>query len=108
MSLNFDLGSRLRELRTKANLSTTKLSKITGISSGYISELETGQKADPSFEIIYNLLQGINVSLDSFVNNSPSTPLSPESRELVDIFNVLSPSKRNALLSIAKVLKTMK
>ncbi|WP_313559206.1 helix-turn-helix domain-containing protein [Ruminiclostridium cellobioparum] len=107
MLFDFNLGSRLREFRKKANLSTTKLSEITGISSGYISELENGKKSDPSFEIIYRLLRGINVSVDSFMNDTPVVPLSPESKELVDIFNSLSSSKRKALLSVAHVFKNM-
>ena len=55
-----DFGKELRRLRLEAGYSQTKLSELAGITSGYISQLETGDK-HPTLQIIRILSQQLDV-----------------------------------------------
>ena len=99
--MDINLGKRIKELRTQAGLSTTKLSKITGISSGYISELENNAKS-PSAEILLKIIDALNITVASFFNEFPSEPLPKELKELVDAAKNLSSEDIDLLLKLIK------
>ncbi|UED79618.1 helix-turn-helix transcriptional regulator [Lysinibacillus sp. CD3-6] len=58
-----DFGSYLREKRKTNNLSIVNLSKLSGVSNPYISQLENN-KFKPSFEIIKKLTQALNLNFN--------------------------------------------
>lgn len=58
-----DFGSYLREKRKANNLSIVNLSKLSGVSNPYISQLENN-KFKPSFEIIKKLTQALNLNFN--------------------------------------------
>ena len=53
------LAARLTGLRERADLSLGDLAEITGVSKGYLSQLERGQKANPSVDVLGKLAQGL-------------------------------------------------
>ena len=59
-----DLGAYLREQRENAQLSVRQLSKVTGISNPYLSQIERGLKR-PSATILQSLAKGLQVSAES-------------------------------------------
>jgi len=54
------IGSKLRNLRKVKNISMTELSKLSGITQGYISEIETGKK-NPSSEVVGKLSEALKI-----------------------------------------------
>ena len=101
---NIDLGKRIKELRTQSGLSTTKLSSLTGISSGYISELENNLKS-PSAEVLLKIIDALNITVAGFFNEFPCEPLPSGLKELVTAAKDLSPENLELILKLIKNLK---
>lgn len=54
---------RIKEVRKKKNISLYKLSKLTGISRGYLSDLENNKKTNPSLATMYKISVALNVNI---------------------------------------------
>lgn len=67
--IDFKIYLKLREIRKKRYLSKNELSKISGISRSYITELEEG-KYSPSLVIMVKLSRALNCSIEDlyFIN----------------------------------------
>lgn len=61
------IGQVIREERTKKNISAYKISKVTGISLAYISELENGKADNPTINILRKICETIDVSVDELL-----------------------------------------
>ncbi len=59
------LGSRLKEIRMKKNMTINELSQRSSVSKSYISSIERGLQQNPSLEIIQKLSGTLDVSLDA-------------------------------------------
>ncbi|MFM1651759.1 helix-turn-helix domain-containing protein [Brevibacillus sp. B_LB10_24] len=59
------IGYRLRDLRNQRGMSLRALSELTGLSLGYLSQLENG-KAIPSLQVMLKLSDTFNKSLPYF------------------------------------------
>jgi len=57
------IGSFIRHRREELKYSLNDLGKITGISNSYINRLERNERKACSLPIIYNLAEGLNVSV---------------------------------------------
>jgi transcriptional regulator with XRE-family HTH domain len=84
------LSAKLRELRTKNNLTLKELSAKSGISVSFISDIENGRR-NPSIETLKTLADALGVSADEFLkdssNNTKSENTKPElnKKDLKDI-----------------------
>ena len=67
MDVKNKVGSRLKELRIKKELSQESLSRASGLDRTYISDVENGRR-NVSIEAIERLLIGIGVSFNYFFN----------------------------------------
>lgn len=67
MDVKNKVGSRLKELRAKKELSQEALSRASGLDRTYISDVENGRR-NVSIEAIEKLLAGIGVSFNYFFN----------------------------------------
>ena len=56
------LGQRVRRLRLLKNLTQARLAEDIGLSTNYISQIETGI-ASPTFETLVKLTQGLETTL---------------------------------------------
>ncbi|QDR80571.1 helix-turn-helix domain-containing protein [Sporomusa termitida] len=63
----------LEKLRNSKNMSQQKLAKATGLTQGYISELERGAKKNPGQVVIKKLAVALNVSTDMILGLFPDT-----------------------------------
>lgn len=54
---------RIKEVRKKKNISLYKLSKLTGIARGYLSDLENNKKTNPSLSTMYKISVALNVNI---------------------------------------------
>lgn len=64
------LGNRLYQFRKAQNLSQKQLSDLSGVSKGYISNIELGNGKTISFEKLEALAKALNVNLDDLVFDS--------------------------------------
>jgi len=65
------VGTRLRTLRTKRDLTLTDLSETTGISISTLSRLESGTRR-PTLELLLPLARAHGVTLDDLVDAPPT------------------------------------
>lgn len=55
----------IKNIRLKKNLTIYRLSKMSGINRGYLTQLENNKKFNPSLEIMYKIANALNVKVDS-------------------------------------------
>lgn len=100
-----DFGKRLREMRESKEMSIYRISQITGISQGHISDLENG-KNQPTIDTLSKLLEPLGITLSEFFNeNSEISFLTDREKELVANFRTLPDSKAELYLELGKALK---
>ena len=54
----------IKNIRLKKNLTIYRLSKITGINRGYLTQLENNKKFNPSLETMYKISKALRVKVD--------------------------------------------
>lgn len=54
---------RIREIRAKKNISLENLSKKSSINLGYLSQLERGEKQNPSMNLLYKIACALGVNM---------------------------------------------
>lgn len=67
MASDLVLGDRIRELRTEKGLSVRKLARLSGLTPGFISQVESG-KSEPSLASLRNIARALGVSLARFMD----------------------------------------
>lgn len=85
---------RLKELRLERKLSTTDLAEKAGVSRGYISLLENGQR-QINAKMLEALSQAMNCSPVDIIGDGS---LSPELRRHLEVMRQLSPTDRHAVM----------
>lgn len=71
---NETFGQRLRRLREEAGLSQSALSRRIGITQPAISQLETGERENPSYGMLVQLADGIGVTPDILLRDTKLEP----------------------------------
>jgi transcriptional regulator with XRE-family HTH domain len=59
--VNFVLGDNIRKIRKSKKISINKLSKMTSISVGYLSDLENNKATNPSIEKLNTIAEALEV-----------------------------------------------
>ncbi len=112
------VGKRLRQIRERLSLTIGKLGEETGVSVGYISDFENGNKL-PSSKFLTSLLLKYNISIDYIISgkgqvsraNDPITKLLEFGILNEKIFEMLKSMKQddaylyNMLLKFAEYKK---
>jgi transcriptional regulator with XRE-family HTH domain len=57
--MSIEFGGFLERLRTEKGLSLRQLGQLADIDHAYVHRLETGEKADPSDDIVSGLIRGL-------------------------------------------------
>jgi transcriptional regulator with XRE-family HTH domain len=65
-----EVGRRIKQLRQAQSLTVQELAKRSGVSAGYVSEVERGMSA-VSVDKLMNIAEGLKVSLDSLLGENP-------------------------------------
>ncbi|SHI23859.1 cupin domain-containing protein [Ferrimonas marina] len=68
-----DIGQRLRAIRLGSGLSQRELAKRTGVTNGFISQIENNA-VSPSVSSLKKVLDGIPISLTTFFDMAESQP----------------------------------
>ena len=59
----FDLGTRIRRIREERGMKLSQLEDASGVTRGYLSQLENGKASNPSVEHMRKIAQGLGVNL---------------------------------------------
>ena len=92
------LGRRIRDLRSKAGMTLTELSKATGVSIGTLSQLERGL-VSPTVRTVYTVAAALGVMPAWLIDPSQNVAKSTESQYIVRA------AQRSRLLDIGGVCK---
>ena len=57
------LKNNMRNIRNSKNITLERLSKITGISVGYLCHLEKGTRSNPSMQVMELIAMGLESSV---------------------------------------------
>ncbi|MES5860657.1 helix-turn-helix transcriptional regulator [Bacillus cereus group sp. RP29] len=89
-------GQRLRELRSKKNISATALGKVLGIAQTTVSNWENSGY-EPNYEMLVKISRFFGVSVDYLVGNDDDTnknEISRLAKELYEDLNELPEDER--------------
>ena len=98
-------GRRVRARRKQLGLTIDKLAVKSGVSSAYISHIESG-KRDVSLEMIGKLAAGLDVLPAELVGRV--VPLSEKGLELARLFDEAAPELRESILEVLRAIKRPK
>ena len=105
-----NVGGRIRWLRESKNMSQLELANKSGIKQSTLSDIERLRSNAPNAANLLRIAAALEAN-PHWIATGEGDPLAfsppPEqgSQEIADIFNELSPGKRNALLAAARALK---
>lgn len=64
------IGNRIKEILKEKQMTMYRLSKITGISASYISEMISGKYNNPSADILQKLSTALGVSVTKLLKKA--------------------------------------
>lgn len=85
------IGDNIKKFRKNKNISVNNLSKITGISLGYISDLENNKARNPTMDKLKAIASALDVDVDEFFK---SEPMSEEQLKEWDKYGELTNAKK--------------
>jgi len=90
-----DIAKRIIELREIKGYSTNKLATLSGLSQGFVRQIELGEK-QPTVDSLSKICDGLEISLrEFFAEDENELPL--DIKHLVKIAKTLTPGQREAL-----------
>ncbi len=101
------IGERIMLLRKKKNLSQSDLGKAIGTSSDIIGRYERGL-TNPSIEVIINIADALEVSIDFLVGKSSVEVDKQTLKRLEEIQQLPEPDRQSLLLNIDNFIKATK
>lgn len=81
------IGARLKELRIRNNKSLQDVADAVGISKAHVWNLEKGESANPSMDVLVKLAGLFRVSVSDLVGENPNA--ANEQPELVALYREL-------------------
>lgn len=103
------IGARLKELRIKNNKSLQEVADAIGISKAHVWNIEKGESANPSMDILNKLADFFRVGVSDLVGENPHGEKEPP--ELVAMYRdlkELGDRDRKAIEALIKQFKSMK
>ncbi len=73
VAMDREIGLRLREIRTRFNLSQRQLARQCGVANATISQIEAG-KLNPTVSMLKKVLDGFPISLGAFFGDDLEVP----------------------------------
>ena len=68
-NLNLIIGSRLKNIRNKRDLSLDEVSKLTNVSKAMLGQIERG-KSNPTVSTLWKIANGLKVSFSVFIDEN--------------------------------------
>ena len=102
MDSNFNVGDRIRDLRTEHGLSQEQLAFNADITPSYLGQIERNQK-NPTVKVVERLCQSMGVSLADFFSTSPSPrDIDPISLQIISHIANRSIDQKQHILGIVR------
>lgn len=92
-------GQRLREQRTKQNLTIEQLAEKSNPSANYVGAIERGEK-EPSLSTIVNLLNALSIPADVLLRDLVNTASHVTDDEISGKLEGLTPMQKKAALDL--------
>lgn len=112
--MSIEIGNRVRQIRANTGLNQREFASRLGISSGGISQIESG-KAMPGGDFLLRIHQEFSVDITWLLTGMSvtepkvnPTELPKEKQALLDAFDGMSEENKRALLQIGKSLSQSK
>lgn len=99
-----DVLERLRKLQTDRGWSDYRIAKQAGLSSGTVSNIYK-RNTIPNLFTLEAICKGFGITLSQFFSDNEMIELTPELKELFDIWVRLSEEKRSLLLQMLKSME---
>lgn len=97
------LGKRIREERTKLNLTQEQLAELVNVSTTYIGFVERGERSLTLSKLI-KVANALGVSVDYLLADSILTETSSQEKLLLQIFASASDENKALILEMAKLI----
>lgn len=66
VNTTYSMWNKIEKIMQKKNISTYRLSKMTGISKQYFSQMKLKQTDNPSFETVCKIADALEVDINEF------------------------------------------
>lgn len=100
----FNIGSRIKELRTLNSMTSSELSSKIGISQAQLSRIENNVNI-ATFDTVFKICETLNITLADFFNDNSSKLIPNHFREFINNNRDLTPEQLEALSVFIKTLK---
>ena len=84
------LGQRLRALRHAQKLSLSEVARLSGVSKGYLSQVERSPTARPSAAILSDIARALGTSVAQLIEHQELEPLLPDDLDISDSLRAFS------------------
>jgi transcriptional regulator with XRE-family HTH domain len=100
-----EFSRRMKELRVEKGLKKVDVANGTDLSRSAITKYESGERDNPTRDILKQIADFYNVSMDYLAGQSDIRDKEISNKTLSDIFSALSDSGKIELVKYAKYLK---
>ncbi|WP_342357393.1 helix-turn-helix transcriptional regulator [Clostridium senegalense] len=100
----FNIGSRIKELRTINNITSSELSSKVGLSQPQLSRIENNVNT-ATFDTVFKICEIFDISLTDFFNDSSTDLIPAHFKEFIEQNKNLTPEQLEALSVFIKTLK---
>ncbi|WP_297422054.1 helix-turn-helix domain-containing protein [Clostridium sp.] len=83
-NLNLVIGSKLKEIRNKRNLSLEEVASLTGVSKAMLGQIERGQSS-PTVSTLWKISTGLKVSFSFFIDEEYDELIVIDQKEITPI-----------------------
>lgn len=67
------LGDNIKSIRMEKKLGINETARLAGISPSYLSDIEKGNKTNPSMEVLQRIADALDVSIEEFFKSEPAS-----------------------------------
>lgn len=101
-----DIGKNIKHIRTAKKLSRKKLSELSGLSAGYIEEIESNKKT-PTIESLLKISAVFQLTVSELIGET-SIQFTPDFHELITDLESLPDEALEAVKAVVKIMKRVK
>jgi transcriptional regulator with XRE-family HTH domain len=73
------IGNNIQTIRKEKGLKLSQVAKACGISAGYLSDIEKGNKANPSIDVLNKIATVLNVGINSLLSTEEKLNMTMDS-----------------------------
>ena len=99
-----EIGKRIKDIRTKLQITHKEIYEKCGISSGSLSMIENGKRI-PTIAVIYKIASILDCSVDWLITgHSPNKEfIDNDEKKLLDLYQSLNTKDQKELLALAQI-----